>query len=49
MVKRVRDLKFDPVAIRDYVAEHFSIVRMVSAYIELYKDAIAHSNSREAA
>ena len=49
MVKRARDMNFDPVAIRHYVAENFSIERMVSAYIELYKDAIAHSNCREAA
>ncbi|PYV82090.1 MAG: glycosyl transferase [Acidobacteria bacterium] len=49
MVKRARDMNFDPVAIRHYVAENFSIERMVSAYIELYKDAIAHSNLREAA
>jgi glycosyltransferase involved in cell wall biosynthesis len=49
MAKRARDLNFDPVAIRRYVAENFSIERMVSAYVELYKDAVAHSDLRKAA
>jgi glycosyltransferase involved in cell wall biosynthesis len=49
MAKRARALNFDPVAIRQYVAENFSIERMVSAYIEFYKEAVTDSNLREAA
>ena len=49
MAKRARELKVDAVAIRNYVEENFSIERMVNGYLELYKEAVAHSKVREAA
>ena len=33
----------------DYVEENFSIERMVNGYLELYEQAVAHSEVREAA
>jgi glycosyltransferase involved in cell wall biosynthesis len=49
MAKRIRELNLDPVAIRGYVEENFSIDRMVSGYLDLYKQAIAQSKVQEAA
>jgi len=49
MAKRARDLNFDPAAIRQYVADNFSMERMVNAYLELYKEAVAQTKVCEAA
>jgi glycosyltransferase involved in cell wall biosynthesis len=49
MAKRVRELNFDPIAIRRYVEEKFSIERMVSGYLDLYREAIAQSEAQQAA
>src|SRR5205823_2268458 len=49
MVKRTKNLNFDPVAIRSYVEENFSIERMVRGYVALYKEAVAKSKIPEAA
>jgi len=35
--KRVQNLNFRPQLVRQYVEENFSIDRMVSAYVSLYK------------
>lgn len=49
MAKRVRELNFDPAAIRRYVEGNFSINRMVSGYLSLYNEAVAHSKVQDAA
>jgi glycosyltransferase involved in cell wall biosynthesis len=49
MAKKVRELNFDPSSIRRYVEEQFSTERMVRGYVDLYKQAIAHSKVQEAA
>ena len=49
MAKRVRELNFDPAAIRRYVEGKFSINRMVSGYLSLYNEAVAHSKVQDAA
>jgi len=49
MVKRSENLNLDPVAIRRYVEENFSIERMVRGYVALYKEAVAKSKIPEAA
>jgi glycosyltransferase involved in cell wall biosynthesis len=38
MVKRVQDMGTDPVTVRRYVEENFSIGDMVSKYVTLYKE-----------
>jgi glycosyltransferase involved in cell wall biosynthesis len=47
MTKRLGELNFDPVAIRAYVEENFSIERMVTAYLNLYR--VAQSEAQQAA
>lgn len=47
MSKRLGELNLDPVAIRAYVEENFSIERMVSAYLDLYR--VAQSEAQQAA
>jgi len=49
MAKRVRELNFDPAAIRRYVEGKFSINRMVSGYLSLYKEAVAQREVRQVA
>jgi len=39
MVKRVKNLNFDPASLRQYVTDNFSLDRMVSSYVELYQRA----------
>jgi glycosyltransferase involved in cell wall biosynthesis len=45
MAKRIRDLDLNPTTVREYVEENFSIERMVSEYVVLYKDALRESGS----
>jgi glycosyltransferase involved in cell wall biosynthesis len=40
MAKRAQNLKFDPVAVRQYVAENFSIERMARRYAAVYETAL---------
>ena len=47
MTKRLGELSLDPVAIRAYVEENFSIERMVSAYLDLYR--VAQIEAQQAA
>ncbi len=49
LVKRVTQLKFDPVALRRYVEENFSLNRMVGKYADLYAEAVAQSPERRGA
>lgn len=49
MVKHVKDLRFDPVSLRRYVSENFSLDRMVSSYAELYRRALSGEVSPQAA
>lgn len=41
LAKRVKQLDFKPAAVRAYVAENFSLERMVREYEQAYRDAIA--------
>jgi len=49
MVKHVKDLHFEPAAVRQYVIDNFSLDRMVSSYTELYQRALGEPSSSEAA
>lgn len=40
MAKRAQNLNFDPVAVRQYVAENFSIQRMAREYAAVYEKAL---------
>jgi len=44
MTRCVRDLNFQPAAVRRYVEENFSIEKMVKEYIVLYDEALTESN-----
>jgi len=48
MAKRATELKFDPRAVRNYVAENFSTQHMVNGYLELYNDILS-AKARDAA
>jgi glycosyltransferase involved in cell wall biosynthesis len=39
LARRATNLQLSPLAVRQYVEEHFSLARMVARYIELYKEA----------
>jgi glycosyltransferase involved in cell wall biosynthesis len=49
MAKRVRELNFDAIAIRRYVEGNFSIERMVSGYLDLYREALSQNEAQQAA
>jgi len=49
LVRHVKNLHFDPVALRQYVNDNFSLDRMVSRYVELYQRALAESPGSKAA
>jgi glycosyltransferase involved in cell wall biosynthesis len=49
MAKRARDLKFNPSAVRQYVAENFSIERMAKEYVAVYEAALQESQARKVA
>jgi hypothetical protein len=40
MAKRARDLKIDPLAVRKYVEDNFSIQQMADGYRRVYEDAL---------
>ena len=48
MAKRARDLNFDPVAVRQHVADKFSIQRMAKEYAEVYESALQETRARVA-
>jgi len=48
MAKRAQNLNFSPVALRQYVAENFSIERMAREYVAVYETAL-QANGRRAA
>ncbi len=45
MAKRVVDLNINPVVVRRYVEENFSIEKMVERYVALYRNAIRESSA----
>jgi hypothetical protein len=49
MAERVRSLDIDPMAVRRYVEENFSIDKMVRHYIALYQETLSESLSPRAA
>jgi glycosyltransferase involved in cell wall biosynthesis len=49
MTKRLHDLKLDPGKVRQYVAENFSIDRMVSQYAVVYEKRLSASAAKEVA
>jgi glycosyltransferase involved in cell wall biosynthesis len=49
MSKHALNLKFDPISVRRYVEENFSIDRMAAEYDDLYKEAISHKSAESAA
>ena len=49
LANRVTQLHFKPTDLRAYVAENFSLERMVREYEQAYEDAIAHSPNRSEA
>jgi glycosyltransferase involved in cell wall biosynthesis len=49
MAKRARDLKIDPLAVRKYVEDNFSIQRMADGYRRVYEDALRDREARNAA
>ena len=48
MAGKLKDLSLNPLTIRRYVEENFSIEKMVSSYLELYTEAVRHSSTRAA-
>lgn len=49
MAKRARDLNFNPVAVRQYVADNFSIERMARDYAGVYETALQEAQARRVA
>jgi glycosyltransferase involved in cell wall biosynthesis len=49
MSKRARDLNFNPVAVRQYVADNFSIERMARDYAGVYETALQEAQARRVA
>jgi glycosyltransferase involved in cell wall biosynthesis len=49
MVRRVGDLHCDARAVRQYVADNFSLERMVRNYLTLYEDALREAEERRVA
>lgn len=49
MAKRARDLNFNPVAVRQYVADNFSTERMAREYAAVYETALQEAQARKAA
>lgn len=49
MSKRARDLHFNPVAVRQYVADNFSIERMARDYAGVYETALQEAQARRVA
>lgn len=49
MSKRARDLNFNPVAVRQYVADNFSIERMARNYAGVYETALQEAQARRVA
>jgi glycosyltransferase involved in cell wall biosynthesis len=49
MAKRARDLNFNPLAVRQYVAENFSIQRMAREYAGVYETALQEAQARKIA
>jgi glycosyltransferase involved in cell wall biosynthesis len=49
MAKRARDLKMDPLAVRKYVEDNFSIQRMADGYRRAYEDALRDREARNVA
>jgi glycosyltransferase involved in cell wall biosynthesis len=49
MAKRIRELNLKPSTVRQYVQDNFSIQRMAKDYVNVYEDALRHSQSTKAA
>jgi glycosyltransferase involved in cell wall biosynthesis len=49
MAKRAQDLKFDPAAVRQYVADNFSIERMAKDYVRVYEEALQEAQAEKVA
>ena len=49
MSKRARDLDLDPVAVRQYVVDNFSIERMAREYLAVYETALEEAKARRVA
>ncbi len=49
MAKRAQDLKFDPAAVRQYVADNFSIERMAKDYVRVYEEALQEAQAQKVA
>jgi glycosyltransferase involved in cell wall biosynthesis len=49
LVNSLRTLNINPVIVRRYVEEKFSIEKMVASYVSLYKSLIANKNEHRAA
>lgn len=49
MAKRARDLNFNPLAVRQYVEDNFSIERMAKDYARVYDDILKGSDARRIA
>jgi len=49
MAKYAGNLTLNPVAIRGYVEENFSIARMAKEYISIYEDALRDTKSKRVA
>lgn len=48
MVKHVRELNIAPSTVRKYVAENFSVERMVKSYVALYEEIVSGESRRAA-
>jgi hypothetical protein len=48
LVNSLRTLNIKPAMVRQYVEEKFSIEKMVTSYVSLYKDSIAKKNEHRA-
>jgi hypothetical protein len=49
MAKCTRDLNFNPVALRQYVADNFSTERMAKEYAGVYETALHEAQARRVA
>jgi len=49
MDKRLRQLNIEPVAVRRYVEENFSIEKMVGKYLTLYREALQNEEGQQVA
>jgi len=46
MATRAKELDFDPVSVRRYAEENFSLATMVQKYVDLYREIVRGDESQ---